>query len=1513
MASFSSFNDKPHTPLMTTTTAVASFHSNQFERPLHLPESLFAKSKQLTVEGIQRNQYNHNESTESSPLVKLINLKKTSMNGQIGRRGKWYEHKGRYKVVFNTTAESVNSCRENSIGSVPAAVLIKPANLKVIKCLHENVQPWEVGWNPINGWISRKKWICDDCKKDLTKERWGDERKHFEKVRKEDNTKSAEEHATFLHSKGIRIDALIAFANDHDCWEWPTWKVNRDIIKPATRQTRCRYGELLETKEYFGPATVFVSHCWGASFGDLIGAACHGARKDRFVWIDIFAVRQWPGNVADLDFRCVIEKCKALIVSVSPVDGLKPWLSNKLKQETFLSSPDGQNAKKSNPFFRLWCVVEIAAAISMSIPVIVKGGRLMKNSNGTYYYNTKCLGDLFRNLQYMIDTESCKCAIQADYDREMAVVQSLNGGRGVAYVNNIVKGLVVGAIASLEFDVLEIDAAVCGEPEALSSMKFTVNATRKDNELAGKVLLAAAAGGRVQIVKEFLKQWQGIPGFCEFINNLKVVWNASSGGHAKIVELLLGVEKVDANVSLDMNRSTALSQACANGHLKVVNILLGAPGIDVNREKTDGRSPLWQACDAGHIEVVIRLLDVPGIDVNRPQITTQASPLWMACQYGYFEVVEQLLLVEGINVNHPTDKGITPFSVACSNGHVKVMERLLSIKSVDVHRTSKSGSSPLFFACQNGYLEVVKRLLCVNGVDINQQNYSGLTALIIASHEGHTNIVRILLRQLNIHLNKEALGRTALNWATHNKHYDVVSLLKNVGALLVRPSWCREETREATKYATKQKCLQGHPLVFFTVPKSGFRCDICVKHQATSSIMYGCDGCNYDICESCSSCSDGEHCQVEMYQRDQAIKESGETKVSSQSSEEDIDQTKKSRQTKDSFYGSELSYPGHIEPSVFLHIIKQRDFRKQRNPFNYYTKESPKWKPCIHEVVKGFPGSNKKGYRTCADCGAELDLKRAESEAKWAHEAQKEDAKLAATKVEHGERLRRCGVRVDWLVAFTFALDCWDWPTWKVNRHIIKPSTWKTRCRFAHLPFMKNSSFSGAATVFISHCWGAKWGTVVLAACQGASLNRYVWIDIFAVRQWPGREADIDFRNVLRGCIALVAAVSTVHDLTTIEPWWGRWEQFLASSAGEKVKKRLTTSRLWCMVEISAAVSLGKNIIVKAGEHREVANGNAVTYTFETSGVDIMLNHLAKMTKVERADCSYSEDYDRELKKISNQKGGIPLVNQQISGVMCGLAVKHRIVEIDSAACGEFELLRKLNIGGIDTAKQVDHAKRVFMAAVSTGNVNIVRELIQHLLCPVVVVAFSQEAMWGAANRGHTMVLNVLINEAIARDQLGRDIGDRVDINQPCSSMNKSTSLWIACQNGHDECVRFLLGINGIDVNRADNRGISPLHTAASNGHANIVKMLLVFDESIGTVEVNRSCSFGTTPLFIASINNHAEVVELLLKHPKVIVSKCAHDGVTPFQAVEKHLGKDSKIAVLLKSAMQRPRNRKKW
>ena len=112
-----------------------------------------------------------------------------------------------------------------------------------------------------------------------------------------------------------------------------------------------------------------------------------------------------------------------------------------------------------------------------------------------------------------------------------------------------------------------------------------------------------------------------------------------------------------------------------------------------------------------------------------------------------------------------------------------------------------------------------------------------------------------------------------------------------------------------------------------------------------------------------------------------------------------------------------------------------------------------------------------------------------EEQHKLAAEAQ--DQPTAGTPA-HAVKLRGCGVRVDFLLALTFALDMWEWKTWEVVQYLVKPATeGEGRCRFMELAAVR--AYAGAATVFMSHCWGGRWGDLVAAACAGADTNRVVW------------------------------------------------------------------------------------------------------------------------------------------------------------------------------------------------------------------------------------------------------------------------------------------------------------------------------------------------------------------------------------------------------------------------------------
>ena len=108
------------------------------------------------------------------------------------------------------------------------------------------------------------------------------------------NEPDSDASALASHRRAVTIRWLREFTDKHKCWDWPTWAVVELIIKPATAATRCRYADLPEVQACVGEADSFGSHCWGATWGHLVASLADEADPNRRVWIDVFAVRQWP-------------------------------------------------------------------------------------------------------------------------------------------------------------------------------------------------------------------------------------------------------------------------------------------------------------------------------------------------------------------------------------------------------------------------------------------------------------------------------------------------------------------------------------------------------------------------------------------------------------------------------------------------------------------------------------------------------------------------------------------------------------------------------------------------------------------------------------------------------------------------------------------------------------------------------------------------------------------------------------------------------------------------------------------------------------------------------------------------------------------------------------------------------------------------------------------------------------------------------------------------------------------
>jgi len=98
-----------------------------------------------------------------------------------------------------------------------------------------------------------------------------------------------------------------------------------------------------------------------------------------------------------------------------------------------------------------------------------------------------------------------------------------------------------------------------------------------------------------------------------------------------------------------------------------------------------------------------------------------------------------------------------------------------------------------------------------------------------------------------------------------------------------------------------------------------------------------------------------------------------------------------------------------------------------------------------------------------------------------------------------------------------------------------------------------------------------------------------------------------------------------------------------------------------------------------------------------------------------------------------------------------------------------------------------------------------------------------------------------------------------------------------AARNGHEEVVKILVGWEEVNPDKPDWSGQTPLHVGAWYGHARVVKILLGRKE----VSPDKPDFNGRTPLSLAAQRGHKGVVKVLLER-EVNPDKADHFGQTP-------------------------------
>ena len=454
--------------------------------------------------------------------------------------------------------------------------------------------------------VVSKPWCCSNCRVELSEERIATEEAIQAKVEAEDVALSGGDvstHALRLHGFGLSIEFLISITVAFDCWTWPTSQVQRDIIRPLCRDGHLRFAELPWVKLHVGPADIFISHTWAAYWGTLVTAAVDGAAHGRFVWIDNIAVRQFPGNIADLDFDGVIKHSKALLLVTQALPGVagletKPTfdLQNKrvLKEGQIIPAAE----RRLFPPCRVWCLAEVNASLRHRKPLVVKAGSAARKSDSIGAMQFVPDRAMLSNLQHLIDVEAADASVSSDKEMIMTVLRAEPDG--VEVMNTRIVGAMRAAFELTQLGqkaAAAVAGASCGEPEQLGLLG--------ENEKA-EAFRGAAAAGLAGVVQALLLS--GARTDAADTDGRTVFFLAVTNGHADVVTILLEAGGAEVSTCGEFSR-TALHVAAERGHVDMVALLLEHDARMYLETRDDmGYTALILAAGEGHLEVVRALL-----------------------------------------------------------------------------------------------------------------------------------------------------------------------------------------------------------------------------------------------------------------------------------------------------------------------------------------------------------------------------------------------------------------------------------------------------------------------------------------------------------------------------------------------------------------------------------------------------------------------------------------------------------------------------------------------------------------------------------------------------------------------------------------------------------------------------------------------------------------------------------------------------------------------------------------
>lgn len=462
---------------------------------------------------------------------------------------------------------------------------------------------------------------------------------------------SSETAADRAVRRGVRVGWLRAFARrvrgvlGRD--DVQTHDVVKEIIVPETAARRCRYTELLVSsgkkgeeegtedamaataveEVVVGRSVAFVSHCWNGCFFDLVAAVTHVFADTDFVWIDVFAIPQHQNASAeDLDFVPVVQGCGALLLYAAhlpTVAALGPGQVQDVVDQG-VAQVISEADRRRCAFWRVWCLVELGAALASGIPVVMLVGGASWSSDDeifTFVPNTAMLD----NLLQIVNVQEAEATMPADKHKIMnGVLPNMDFSEAVGAhcppdkaLNTLANGAIKGS------------RHIMSERELLQAcFGHTANLLELGAPGRLRAVHAAAAAGLSCPLLCLLRQassTEPVPSASTFSQYLQPepAPEPEPEPHAVAVAddsarwcPMARLPSTDEDEDNENNRVTPLMRAASGGHTKAVALLLAARA-NVQEKDSHGANALMHAVGGGtQSTIAVEMLIQAGTDLS---------------------------------------------------------------------------------------------------------------------------------------------------------------------------------------------------------------------------------------------------------------------------------------------------------------------------------------------------------------------------------------------------------------------------------------------------------------------------------------------------------------------------------------------------------------------------------------------------------------------------------------------------------------------------------------------------------------------------------------------------------------------------------------------------------------------------------------------------------------------------------------------------------------------------------